>query len=108
MLNPDAIIAVVTVFIMCVPGAWFVIRVIRPRFELWRTRRERRRKAVQGLPLHHPLPIVLELPVIGSSIHPIHTFTIPSSATISIVSKVDLHPRLAKYAVCANVYCHFF
>ncbi|KAH8747324.1 hypothetical protein F5883DRAFT_584352 [Diaporthe sp. PMI_573] len=92
MPNSNAIIAIVTLFIMCVPGAWFAIRVLGPRFLLWRTRRDRRRGILRGLPLHHPLPSVLELPVLGSSAHPVHTFTIPSSATISFVGIVELHP----------------
>lgn len=89
MLNTNAIIAVVTLFIMCVPGAWFFIRVLRPRFKQWRTRRGRPNEALQRLPLHHPLPVALEATVLRSPSHPVHMSTMRMSATYSFVSMMS-------------------
>ena len=67
MLNSNAIIAIVTLFVMCVPGGLFGIRKLRPRFAQWRARRE----TARGLPMHNspPTPAAIELPVHGPSNH---------------------------------------
>ncbi|KAH8756377.1 hypothetical protein F5883DRAFT_569632 [Diaporthe sp. PMI_573] len=65
MLNPNAIIAVVTLFVTCVPGVWFAIQKLRPRFAQRRARRE----TARGLPMHNPPSTAIELPVHGPSNH---------------------------------------
>ncbi|KAH8742549.1 hypothetical protein F5883DRAFT_595914 [Diaporthe sp. PMI_573] len=90
MLNTNAIIAVVTLFIMCAPGPWFFIRVLRPRFKQWRTRRGRPNEALQRLPLHHPPPVALEATALRSSSHPMHMSTMRMSATYSF-NRVETH-----------------
>lgn len=62
MLDTNAIIAVVTLFIMCVPGALFVIRVLRPRFEQWWNCRGHPNNDLQGRPLPTYQPPVLIKP----------------------------------------------
>lgn len=107
MLDSNATISVVSLFVMCVPGAWFIIRVLRPRFTRWRARREHRSRAVQSLPLHHPRSIAVELPILGSSNHPVHMSTMPSSATFLSVSLADPHFLPTTCAGCSNSCCHF-
>lgn len=89
MLDSNAIIAVVTLLITCVPGGWFAIRVLRPRCMAWKARRGRPTGALQPLPLHHPLPFTLEPPVLHSSSHFIRTSTMRMSATYSFVCMIS-------------------
>lgn len=89
MLDSNAIIAVVTLLITCVPGGWFAIRVLRPRCMAWRARRGRPTGALQPLPLHHPLPFALEPPVLNSSSNLFRTSTMRMSATYSFVCMIS-------------------
>lgn len=107
MLDSNAIIAVVSLFVMCVPGACFVNRVLGPRFRQWVARRDRRNGAVQSLPLHEPRPLSHELPVFGSSRHPGHMSTLSSSATFLSVSMADPHSRTTTCAAYSNACFHF-
>lgn len=90
MLNPEAIIAVVSLLVMCVPGAWFAIRVLGPRFTQWWTRRGHPNEAFQHLPLHHPIPIALEPTVLRSSSYPGRLYTMRMSSSYSFVSIILL------------------
>lgn len=52
MLDSNAIIAIVTLFVTCVPGAWFAIRHLRPRLMRWMNRHGHEDGPVPLLPLH--------------------------------------------------------
>lgn len=102
MLDSNAIIAVVTLLITCVPGGWFVIRVLRPRCMAWRTRRRRPKEALQPLPLHHPLPFALEPPVLHSTSHSMRMSTMHMSATYSFVCMISQSIPFPGLYDCAN------
>lgn len=102
MLDSNAIIAVVTLLVTCVPGGWFAIRVLGPRCMAWRARRGRREEAFQPLPLHHPLPVALEPPVLHPSSHFMRTSTMHMSATYSFVCMVSRSIPFPGPFNCAN------
>lgn len=102
MLDSNAIIAVITLLVMCVPGGWFAIRVLRPRFIAWRAHLGRPTGALQPLPLHHPLPLALESPVLNSSSNLFRTSTMRMFATYSFVCMISRSFPFPGICNCAN------